>query len=273
MEAVTDSNITLKFQQNANCSGQNYGSTGIELGSNGTTNAVYDAEGAMKFTIVVVLVYGFAVCGVVALSVIHKPRSKMYQSENDIHNFVKGFDHVRSQIEKRSRVSAVTQLLKAVQGHYNSETNVSDGGLFPGLVFIPLAFERDTDRAETVSEQTIKSQNSYDCIDYLLKDDRISNKPWSLLEPVMEDSDETESVSDETKVKTLDLVELGNDLSNYTVQHFSDYPVITNSEENDKECSFRMTKDSEDVLFYIDVNEYNEKNINNTEADDSVVPV
>ncbi|KAL3868271.1 hypothetical protein ACJMK2_041098 [Sinanodonta woodiana] len=271
MAAVTESHINLKFQQNINCSGNNYGSTGIELGSNGTINAVYDAEGALKFTIVVVMVYGFAVCGVVAIGVIHKQRSKMNHSENDLHNFIKGYDHIRSQIEKRSRVSAVTQLLKSVQGHYNGKTNPSDVGLFPGFVLIPLALQRDTGRAETASEKTIISRNSFDCMDYISRDDRLSNQTLSLLEPMMEESDETESVFDETEVDTLDLEGLRNDFSSRTQQHFSDHPVMTNFEGNDKERSFLMTKDSDEVFFYIDVNECNEKDMNTTIAENRVV--
>ena len=84
----------------------------------------YDPEGAMKYIIAVVLVYGIAVMGVVALGFLKKRHIRNIDKEAI--EFVKHFDDVRRSIDQQTRVGAVSSLLQSL--HHSNATVEGNAG-------------------------------------------------------------------------------------------------------------------------------------------------
>ena len=83
-------------------------------GSNHTTPGTddFDKEGAMTFIVAVILVYGLAVMGVIALGLLKKKR--IWHVDRQAIEFVKHIEEVRRSIDQQSRVGAVSSLLKSL---------------------------------------------------------------------------------------------------------------------------------------------------------------
>ncbi|CAC5404166.1 unnamed protein product [Mytilus coruscus] len=76
----------------------------------------YDAEGAMKFTVAVVMVYGVAVIGVFAVSYASRRKPVNYDVDRQARYFVKNMDDVRTNLERKNRLISINMLLKNIHG-------------------------------------------------------------------------------------------------------------------------------------------------------------
>ena len=97
--------------------------------SNGTNqtipeNDIYDPKGAMTFIVAVVLVYGLAVMGVIALGLLKKKR--IWNVDKEAIEFVKHIEEVRRSIDQQTRVGAVCSLLQSL--HHGDDTVSGNAG-------------------------------------------------------------------------------------------------------------------------------------------------
>ncbi|CAG2256024.1 unnamed protein product [Mytilus edulis] len=76
----------------------------------------YDAEGAMKFTVAVVMVYGVAVIGVFAVSYASRRKPMNYDVDRQARYFIKNMDDVRANLERKNRLLSINMLLKNIHG-------------------------------------------------------------------------------------------------------------------------------------------------------------
>ncbi|ESP05280.1 hypothetical protein LOTGIDRAFT_152109 [Lottia gigantea] len=74
----------------------------------------YDYEGAMKFTVAVVLVYGVGIIGLLGIYTKKKRSAEDKIKEGD--NFIRTFERKRHLIERKSRKSEIAKLVHSVQG-------------------------------------------------------------------------------------------------------------------------------------------------------------
>ena len=72
----------------------------------------FDKEGAMTFIVAVILVYGLAVMGVIALGLLKKKR--VWHVDREAIEFVKHIEEVRRSIDQQRRVGAISSLLKSL---------------------------------------------------------------------------------------------------------------------------------------------------------------
>jgi hypothetical protein len=76
----------------------------------------YDAEGALKFTVAVVMVYGVAVMGVFAVSYASRRKPQNYDVDKQARSYVKNMDDVRHKLERKNRLHSINLLLKNIHG-------------------------------------------------------------------------------------------------------------------------------------------------------------
>ncbi|XP_067678898.1 uncharacterized protein [Haliotis asinina] len=79
----------------------------------GPSTEAYDHQGAMRFTVAVVLVYGIGVIGVLGIYV---RRRRNYSIERATDIFVKGLQEHRDLLEKKRQLSAVHNLINSIHG-------------------------------------------------------------------------------------------------------------------------------------------------------------
>lgn len=79
----------------------------------------YDAEGALKFTVAVVMVYGVAVMGVFAVSYVSRRKPQNYDVDKQARSYVKNMDNVRRKLERNHRLNSINVLLKNIHGENN----------------------------------------------------------------------------------------------------------------------------------------------------------
>ena len=101
----------------------------ILVTSNGTNqtipeNDIYDPKGAMTFIVAVVLVYGLAVMGVIALGLLKKKR--IWNVDKEAIEFVKHIEEVRRSIDQQTRVGAVCSLLQSL--HHGDDPTGGNAG-------------------------------------------------------------------------------------------------------------------------------------------------
>ena len=79
-----------------------------------TSEKTSEDDGALKFTVAVVMVYGIAAMGVLALGFFSRRKRHKELMDKEAGKFVKNFDNVKSSFEKKRRVGAVTSLLQTI---------------------------------------------------------------------------------------------------------------------------------------------------------------
>ena len=104
--------------------------------SNGFRDDEHD--GAMKFTIAVVLVYGIAAIGVLALGFFSRRKRHKEMIDKEAGKFVKTFDTIKQNVEKKRRVSAVTSLLQSLHSAPTDLNSNAPDRLFRNLAFLAL---------------------------------------------------------------------------------------------------------------------------------------
>lgn len=97
----------------------------------------YD-DGAMKFTIAVVMVYGIAAMGVLALGFFSSRKRNHDLIDKETGKFVKQFDEVKFTFDKKARVGAVTALLQSVHGAQGNEHKRQNAVSSLALLTLPL---------------------------------------------------------------------------------------------------------------------------------------
>ena len=119
--------------------------------SNTTSSDVNaDAEGAMKFTVAVIMVYGMAVMGVLALEFFRK-KQRTQSVDDEAVEFVKGYDSVRRSIDRKARVGAVSCLLQSIHNGPASKPGPNTKGtvnMFGNFEFLTLPMTSCNDRTK-----------------------------------------------------------------------------------------------------------------------------
>ena len=119
--------------------------------SNTTSSDVnVDAEGAMKFTVAVIMVYGMAVMGVLALEFFRK-KQRTQSVDDEAVEFVKGYDSVRRSIDRKARVGAVSCLLQSIHNGPASKPGPNTKGtvnMFGNFEFLTLPMTSGNDRTK-----------------------------------------------------------------------------------------------------------------------------
>ncbi|XP_071117614.1 uncharacterized protein [Haliotis cracherodii] len=120
------------------------------------TTAVYDYQGAMKFTVAVVLVYGIGVIGVLGIYV---RRRRNYSIERDTDMFVKGLQEHRDLLEKKRQLSAVQNLINSIHGnawkYTPSSTAASTPVRTPDINPLTLSLKRCGDDARSLGSPSV----------------------------------------------------------------------------------------------------------------------
>lgn len=96
-----------------------FNNTSIGCNLTSTTEAEagqYDAEGALKFTVAVVMVYGVAVMGVFAFSYASRRKPQNYDVDKQARSYMKNLDDVRHKLERKNRLHSINLLLKNIHG-------------------------------------------------------------------------------------------------------------------------------------------------------------
>lgn len=73
----------------------------------------YDAEGALKFTVAVVVVYGVAVMGVFVMGYFGRIRRYNAELDQQANNFLRNLEQARTRIEKEKQVGNVRSFIRS----------------------------------------------------------------------------------------------------------------------------------------------------------------
>lgn len=73
----------------------------------------YDAEGALKFTVAVVVVYGVAVMGVFIMGYFGRKRRYNAELDQQANNFLRNLEQARTRIEKEKQVGKVRSFIRS----------------------------------------------------------------------------------------------------------------------------------------------------------------
>ncbi|XP_062596332.1 uncharacterized protein LOC134257755 [Saccostrea cucullata] len=88
-----------------------------------STNSPYDAEGALKFTVAVVAVYGVAVLGVFVLGYFGRKRHGNNDLDQQASSFLVNLEKVRNKLEKERQIGNVKSLLRSYSMSMDSVTD------------------------------------------------------------------------------------------------------------------------------------------------------
>lgn len=146
----------------------------------------YDAAGSVKFTAAVVIVYGIAAMGVLALGFFSRRKRHKEVVDKETSKFIKNYDDVKFTFDKKTRVGAVTSFLQSIHGapsDFQRETHDRKASLFNNLAFIalPLTNIREDDETATSDDENLSN--------FTLEDDGGTSTIGSIL------SDETNTDS------------------------------------------------------------------------------
>ncbi|KAK3089090.1 hypothetical protein FSP39_000653 [Pinctada imbricata] len=95
-----------------------------------TTEKPYDGEGAMKFTIAVVMVYGVAVMGVFIMGYYGRRRHETHEMDRQASTFLKNIDQIRFRMKKEKQVDHTSDVLRRTSfGGFNYKERNSLKGL------------------------------------------------------------------------------------------------------------------------------------------------
>ena len=122
--------------------------------------------GAMRFTVAVVLVYGIAAIGVLALGFFSSRKRHKALMDKEAGRFVKTYENVRKDFEKKTRVNAVTSLLQTIHGASTEVHPHASNSMFRSLAFLALPLSHiteegviETNNVENVGELEETSLN------------------------------------------------------------------------------------------------------------------
>lgn len=87
----------------------------------------YDAEGALKFTVAVVLVYGVAVMGVFVLGYFGRKRRNNAELDQQANNFLRNLEQVRYKLEKDKQVGNVKNFLRSYSYRLSADGDTDRG--------------------------------------------------------------------------------------------------------------------------------------------------
>ena len=117
-----------------------------------TTQSAYDraadADGAMKFTITVVMVYGGAVFGVLILGFFRGLSKNHDDEDKQVNYFLRDIDKTRRQFAKQRDLSAVYQKLEHTDVEWKSRNRDTENALGRGLanmMVLPVMLSRERD--------------------------------------------------------------------------------------------------------------------------------
>ena len=135
--------------------------------SNTTSSDVnVDAEGAMKFTVAVIMVYGMAVMGVLALEFFRK-KQRTQSVDDEAVEFVKGYDSVRRSIDRKARVGAVSCLLQSIHNGPASKPGPNTKGtvnMFGNFEFLNFPMTSGNDKTKVdENNNSIKEVTGENC--------------------------------------------------------------------------------------------------------------
>lgn len=98
-------NVTLNATTNVSCFNGTETREGVVL--------PYDAEGALKFTVAVVVVYGVAVMGVFVMGYFGRIRRYNAELDQQANNFLRNLEQARNRIEKEKQVGKVRSFIRS----------------------------------------------------------------------------------------------------------------------------------------------------------------
>lgn len=141
----------------------------------------YDAAGSVKFTAAVVIVYGIAAMGVLALGFFSRRKRHKEVVDKETSKFIRNYDEVKFTFDKKTRVGAVTSLLQSIHGapsDFKREAHNRKASLFNNLAFIalPLTNIRENDETATsddedLSKFTVEDDGGTSTIGSILSDE------------------------------------------------------------------------------------------------------
>ena len=221
----------------------------------------YDAAGSVKFTAAVVIVYGIAAMGVLALGFFSRRKRRKEIVEKETSKFMKNYDDVKFTFDKQTRVGAVTSLLQSIHSapsDFQLGTQDRKASLFNNLAFLalPLTNIREDDETATSDDEHYGALSDKEVI-FTVEDDGGTSTIGSIL------SDEMNTDS-HTALSIDDLSSLKSDFESYSdnkqkERRIFDFPdcndnEITNSET--RKLISETKKPSSSQIFIPDSEEY-----------------
>ena len=176
-----------------------------------STTPDFDAAGAMKFTTAVVLVYGIAAMGVLALGFFSRRKRHKEFTEKETSKFIRNYDEVKHTFEKKTRVGVVSALLESVHGpssNFQHGTQDRKRSLFNNLAFIALADIQEDGETQSSSDENSVALSGKEVILTIEYDDQKSYIGSILSDKMNMDS--------HTSVSIEDLSSLKGDLESYS---------------------------------------------------------
>lgn len=119
--------------------------------NSGKEEEVYDAEGALKFTVAVVVVYGVAVMGVFVMGYFGRKRRNNADLDQQANNFLRNLEQVRNKIEKENEISKVRGYLDSYRYRLSTDGTLDRRPASSTSLFI---------ESEKVSETSLISDSS-----------------------------------------------------------------------------------------------------------------
>lgn len=132
------------------CNRTAYNHTAIRTG--------YDAEGALKFTVAVVMVYGVAVIGVFAVSYVSRRKPQNFDVDKQARTYVKTLDNVRLKLERNNRLHSINSLLKNIHGgtemRIQKPKSIQDG-ILSYVAFPVMVASGDTSKRDQLPQNSL----------------------------------------------------------------------------------------------------------------------
>ena len=166
----------------------------------------YDAAGSVKFTAAVVIVYGIAAMGVLALGFFSRRKRRKEIVEKETSKFMKNYDDVKFTFDKQTRVGAVTSLLQSIHSapsDFQLDTHDRKASLFNNLAFLalPLTNIREDDETATSDDEHYGALSDKEVI-FTVEDDGGTSTIGSILSDEMNtDSHTALSIDDLSSLK------------------------------------------------------------------------
>ena len=168
-----------------------------------------DGAGSVKFTVAVVIVYGIAAMGVLALGFFSRRKRHKEVADKMTSKFIKNYDEVRFTFDKKTRVGAVTSFLQSIHGQPSDfqldmdHKHERKASLFHNLAFLalPLTNIREDDENTTSDDGHYIPVNDKDVIFTVENDVSGSSTIGSILSDEMTDKHSELSIDDLCSVK------------------------------------------------------------------------
>ena len=173
-------------------------------GNTTSTTPDFDAAGAVKFTIAVVLVYGIAAMGVLALGFFSRRKRHKESTEKETSKFIRNYDEVKHTFEKKTRVGVVSALLESIHGppsNFQHGTQDRKRSLFNNLAFIALADIQEDGETQSSSDKNSVALSGKEVILTIEYDDQKSYIGSILSDKMNMDSHTSLSIEDLSSLK------------------------------------------------------------------------